>query len=388
MKLKALGDLDVKGKKILLRIDLNSSIYKGKVLESERFKLHAKTINNLKKRGAKVIILAHQGRPGKKDFTSLKQHAKILSKYSKINFVEDIIGMKMYKSVNKLKNGEALLLENVRFLDEEFESRKNNMLVKSLSSNTDIFVQDAFSVCHRDHVSVVALPKVMNSYAGPVLIEEFNALNKISKPKKPIVYVFGGEKVLDYFNLTKKAVKQKALILPCGYFGMLVLISQGYHLGKSEDMLKKAKLLKYLPQIKKLVQSRRVAIPVDFATGINGKRKDIRITNLPYNHLLEDIGFETAEEYVELLKKANTIFMKGTAGFAEDKKFRRGTEMILKAIANNKKAYSLIGGGSLSTLIKLLKINPKKYSYVSPSGGALVKYLSGEKLPGLEVLRK
>ena len=332
----AINDINVKGKRVLLRVDLNSSVIKGKVLESARFKEHAKTISELKKKKAKVIVLAHQSRPKEKNFIDLRQHTKILNKYVKINFVKGIINKRAIKKINSLKNGEALLLDNVRFLKEEFNLSKNNKLIKALASLSDIYVQDALSVCHRKNASVLGFPKVLPSYAGPVLVRELEVLSKIGSPKKPVVYIFGGVKSKDYIVLMKKAMKQKAIILTNG-----------------------------------LVKMKGVIVPIDY---VDSKHKDI--------------GEKTIKEYSKIIKSARTIFMKGAIGYIEDKKFQRGTKELLKVIGDNRKAFSIIGGGSLSTLIKELRINTNKFSYISLSGGALVKYLAGEKLPGLEVLKK
>ncbi len=315
-----LKDVNVKNKVVLLRVDLNSSVIGGKVLDSQRFKEHAETVKVLKRKGARVIILSHQGRPGGKDFTSLKQHAKILNKYVKVKFVEDVVGEKAIKAMFSLKPGEALLLDNVRKLKEEFKPGVNTKLVKILSKIADIYVQDAFSIVHRKQSSIVSFPKVLSSYVGPVLMKELTSLNKIKSPKKPIVYVLGGVKTKDYAPIIKKAKKQGAILI--------------------------------LP---------------------NKKQKDLLPAEI--------------EKYSEIIKKAKTVFMKGSLGYIEDKKFQKGTLEVLKAIASNKKAFKVIGGGSLVTLIKSARINTKKFSYISLSGGALLKYLAGEKLPGLEVLK-
>jgi len=329
-----LNKVNVKGKKVLLRVDLNSGICNGKVLDSPRFKEHAKTINELKKRKAKVIILAHQGRPSKSDFLGLKQHARILNKYTKIKFVQDIIGKKAIRMINGLKPGEALLLDNVRKLKSEFTPGVKNKFVETLSGLSDIYVQDALSVCHRKQTSIVSFPKKMPAYVGNVLRGELKALSKMKNPKKPIVYVLGGVKVKDYLGLIKKAKKEKSKVLGNG-----------------------------------LLKSKGVIPPLDYVGNF------------------QDIGPKTIKEYSKTLKNVRTIFMKGAMGKIEIKKFQKGTLSMLKAIASNKKAFKLIGGGSLVTLIKEARINTKEFSYISLSGGALIKYLAGEKLPGLEVLK-
>lgn len=335
-KLLTISKLKLSGKTVLLRVDLNSSIVNRKALDSMRFKEHAKTISFLKRKGARVVVLAHQGRPGAKDFTNLKSHAKILNKYVKIKFIQDVIGTKAINAINNLKNGEAILLDNVRKLKDEFKPSISSKFVKTLSSVADIFVQDALSVCHRKHASVVSFPKLIKSYTGLVLEGELKALSKIKKPQGPVVYILGGMKSKDYLELIKKAKHEKAVILTIGMINVPGVVKPfDYHYKKGED-----------------------------------------------------IGEKTIKEYLKFISGAKTIFMKGSVGRIEEKRFQNGTVKLLKAISSNRKAFSVIGGGSLLTIIKELRINTKKFSYVSLSGGALVKYLAGEKLPGLEVLKK
>jgi len=277
MGLRTLKGVDVKNKVVLLRIDLNSPFFKGKILESERFKAHASTIRFLKKKKAKIVIISHQGRPGSKDFIGLKQHAKILNKYTKVKFVDSVIGKKAVSAILSLKSGEAILLDNIRMVNGEFSSSSSTPFVRVLSSLANIYVQDAFSVTHRKQASITVLPEVMESYAGPVLFSEFNALNKIKYPKKPIVYVLGGIKVGDYKRLVNKARIQKATILSAG-----------------------------------TLKGPGVIMPLDFV----GEKK-------------KDIGEKTIGLYREYIHNARTIFMKGVLGYTEDERYKKGTISIL-----------------------------------------------------------
>ena len=181
MNLKTLKDFDVTQKRVLLRTDLNSDVEKGKVILSERIKEAALTINYLKKSKARIIILAHQGNKGKDDFLSLEAHAKFLNKYTKVSFVADTIGEKAKKAIEKMKAGDALVLENVRFLDDELDTQKEkNRLVKILVPLCDLYVNDAFSVCHRDQTSISLFPKYLPSCAVLLLERAISALEKIS----------------------------------------------------------------------------------------------------------------------------------------------------------------------------------------------------------------
>jgi len=219
--MKTLDSYNFKGKTVLVRSDLNSEVIKGKISQNERLKSSKKTISELLKKGAKVVVLAHQGRPKKKDFTSLKQHAKLLG----INFVPDIIGKKAVKAIKELKPKQALLLENVRKLKEEFEN-KNNKLVKTLVPLCDYYVNDAFSVCHRKQTSLIQFPKKLKSCIGRTLETELKHLKNL---KKDTIYILGGGKPNDVALLLNK--KQ---ILLTGDVANIGLQSRGYKIGKTE----------------------------------------------------------------------------------------------------------------------------------------------------------
>lgn len=380
--MKTLKDFDFKNKKVLLRSDINSDVLNKKVIPSERIKQAALTIEYLKKQKAKVVVIAHQGNPGKEDFISLKQHEKILNKFTKIKFIEDIIGKKAIDAINKLKPGEAILLENLRFNADELNfEKKDNSLVNTLVPLFDIYVNDAFSVCHRNNTSIVNFPKSLPSCAGLLLEKELDALKKISI--KDCLYILGGAKPEENIKLLKGKK-----VLACGLFAQLCLVSKGNDLGYQNEFLKKATLVKgeyseFLEKLRnKLVN---VELPNDFAVNFKGKRKEFSLEQFPLEYEIEDIGEKTQKRYLELIKKAPAIYMKGPAGNTSEKQFATGTEAILRA-ASESKGFTLVGGGHLSDAIEKYKIPKDKFGYISLSGGALLNYVAGEKLPGLEVL--
>jgi len=365
---------NLKNKIVLLRVDINSDIKNGKVILGERIKQSAETINLLKKRKAKTVVIAHQGRPGKSDFLSLKQHAKLLNKFTKIKFVDDIIGKKAEIEIKNLKNREAILLDNIRKLKDEFNPG-NNKIIKFFAPLVDIYVNDAFSVCHRKQTSIVSFPKYFKSCAGPFLEKEIDALKKIKI--KNCLYVLGGAKPSDNIKLFGKNK-----VLACGLFGQVCFINKGKKLGQQERYLKKGKYFIKIPKNK----LKNVETPVDFAVRINSKRIEIPVENFPSKYKIFDIGRLTIKKYAEEIKKAKAIYMKGPAGDCADKIFCKGTFAILRAISKNN-GFSLIGGGHLSDAVEASGISKKKFGHVSLSGGALLRYLAGEKLPGLEVLK-
>jgi len=380
--MKTLSKFNFKNARVLLRTDLNSDVYQGKLIESERIKESAKTINELKKKKAKVIVIAHQSQPGKSDFISLSQHAKLLNKYTKIKFVEDILGKKAVKEIENLKSGEAILLENIRFEKDEFkpERGKKNKLVK-LAEICDVYVNDAFSVCHRKQASIVLFPSYLPSFAGKLLEKEVNALKKIKI--KNCLFILGGAKPEDNLKLLGRNK-----VLACGLFGQLCLIASGKKLGAQNKFLKKEikDFDKVVNELKKKLKKVKIETPLDFAVKKNNKRFEILLQNFPNKYEIFDIGAETQKKFIKEIKKSKAIYMKGPAGYCADTKFSKGTITILKAIANNKKCFSLIGGGHLSDAIEISKIPKSKFSHISLSGGALLSYIAGEKLPGLEAL--
>ncbi|MCK5149615.1 phosphoglycerate kinase [Candidatus Pacearchaeota archaeon] len=369
--MKTLSDFNLKNKTVLLRTDLNSDVVNNKLLPSERIKKSVKTILELKKKKAKVVILAHQGRPKESDFISLKQHAKLLNKYVKVKFVKNIIGKKAEKEIKNLKSGEILLLENIRFLKDEFNPGKNK-IIKKLIPLLDFYVNDAFSICHRKQTSITSFPKYLPHCAGRLLEQEVKALKKIKI--KNCLYILGGAKPEDNIKLLKGNK-----VLACGLFGQLCTIAKGKNFGAQNRYLKNKLYL-----IKKLKKKlKNVLTPVDFAVKVNKKRKELLLKEFPSKYEIFDIGKKTIKEYIAEIKKAKAIYMKGPAGFCADKKFCKGTKAILNAITKHKR-FSLIGGGHLNDAIKT---NKNKFNHISLSGGALLRYIAGEKLPGLEVLK-
>jgi phosphoglycerate kinase len=381
MKVKTLDHFNTRGKTILVRADLNSEVVKGKVTLSERIIHSVQTIKELQKKGARVIVIAHQGSPEDKDFISLAQHARHLRKFLRIRFVNDVIGKKAVNAVKNLKHGEAILLENIRFEKDEFYPlKKHNSLIETLVPLVDAYVNDAFSVSHRTHTSLVSFPRFLPSFAGRLFEQEFKAIQKISL--RDSACILGGVKPEDNLKLLKGKK-----ILTCGMFCHLCLIAKGYRLGAQEIYLRKSiKNFNFIIQeIKKHL--RHIITPVDLALDDKGKRKEISLDKLPVNTRLFDIGTRTILLYKREIRNAKTLFVKGPSGLYTDKKFMKGTREVLKAISKAK-AFSVIGGGHSNEALNKCHIDKKKFGYVSLSGGALIQYLAGEKLPGIEALEK
>lgn len=389
-----LDDFDLNNKTVAVRIDLNSDVVDGKVLPNERFERHAKTIKELIEKNAKVILIAHQSRKGEPDFISLEQHAKILSEYvgKEIKFVKDVVGEEAKKAIKDLKSGEVLLLDNVRFLEDEdkeksIDEHQNSSLVNFLKNFIDYYVLDAFSVAHRSHSSIVGFAKVVPTIAGRVFEEEIENINKSLSPLGINAWLVGGAKIDDVIKVLDYMFKNKPesieLVLTGGLLANLFLLAMGYEIGKgSREVLEKKNLIKLLEKAKELYHKyyKEIEIPEDVAIEVDGKRVEKPIDQVPKDATILDIGSQTIENYKGLLKKCRSVIIKGPMGMFEKPGFEKGTKELLEYVSKLD-ITSLIGGGDTSVAINVLKI-PKTFTYISVGGGALITYLSGEKFPG------
>lgn len=401
-KILTLDDFDFKSKTVLVRVDFNSPIDLNtkKVLDDTRIKAHGETtIKELSQKGAKVVVLAHQGRPGDPDFTPLKEHAQILGKIlgKPVKYVDDVFGEKAQKAIKELKNSEILVLDNVRnFPDEQKkgtpEEHAKTEMVKKLAPLANVFVNDAFAAAHRAHVSIVGFTAVLPSAAGRIMERELKALGKVlHNPEKPCVYILGGAKADDSLKISQYVLKNKIAdhVLTGGVVGHLFLAAKGVDLGKPNmDFLEKKELMGLVPGIKELMGTYlgKAEVPVDLAVEANGKRLEIPIKKLPTNCPIFDIGADTVKKYDEIIKSAKSIVVSGPMGVFENKEFAFGTKKTFEAIAASK-AFSLVGGGHSIAAVEELGL-VKKMGYVSTAGGALIEFLMGEQLPGVVALER
>ena len=386
--MRNLNDVSLKGKRILLRVDLNSPIENGKIIINPRIKAHAGTIRELSDRGAKLIVISHQGRKGEHDFTSLEQHAKILKELAgrHVEFIDHVIGEEVKNAVMKLKDGEIIVLGNVRNLDDE--TKADGKIVHELTPLVDYFVLDALSIAHREHASVVGFTKTVPSYAGPVLAQELNALKRIDHGEK-IIFIIGGSKIHDAYLLLKRWLKLGRVekVLLAGVPGILSLHAHGHPVGPSYRHLEKLHLIHDEPELKAMMQQYDPLLrhPVDIAVDDHGQRKETGIENI--THEIKDIGPKTIALFQDEIKKAKIIIMNGSPGVYEEEQFGEGTKAILQAIAESS-AYSIIGGGHTITAIEKFNIPKEKFGYISLSGKAFLECLEGKELPALKALEE
>ncbi|ABL78175.1 phosphoglycerate kinase [Thermofilum pendens] len=400
--IKTLDDVDVRGKTVGVRVDFNSPVdpQTKRLLDDTRIRAHAETtIRELVEKKAKVVVLSHQGRKGDPDFTSLREHAEVLSRLvpARVKFVDDIFGEKAVKEIKALSPGEVLVLENVRMWDGEAknaspEEHAKTPLVQALAPLLEVYVVDAFSAAHRPHASLVGFaPVVKHFVAGRVMERELQALYRVrNNPERPCVYVIGGAKAEDTAEIISSVLGNNIAdkVLTGGLAANLLLHSSGKKIGDvNVSVLKEKGFLDLEPELKKLLDKYgdRIVLPVDLAVEESGKRVEVGVDSVP-NLPIKDIGSRTAEEYARIISEARTVVMNGPMGVFEDEKFSLGTKKVFEAMASSK-AFTLIGGGH--TIAAASKLGfADKLSHVSTGGGALIEYLIKGTLPVIEVLKK
>ena len=396
-----MDDFDPAGKTVLVRVDINAAIENGRIQDSERLEAHGRTIAELSEKGAKIVILAHQGRAGDKDFSRLEQHAALLSKHvgKKVKYVPDLSGKTTLAAIRKMSGGKVFLLENVRmYAEENLDGKKTPfekaLYVQELSSVCDVFVNDAFSAAHRAQTSLMGFAHTLPAYAGRVMQHEYHAVQKAtSHAQKPVVQLLGGGKPDEPLGLMAYALEhdQADMILTSGVLGELCLMAKGKKLGRKEQWLKDQGYLAYMPKVQELVKKfeDKIDVPGDFAyADEHGIRVEVKLEELPdLQQNVFDIGTNTAHAYARHIKAAKTVYLKGPLGAYEQKAFERGTRLVLQAMMDTK-AFTLLGGGHTITALQKFDFAFKKFGHVSLAGGALLDMLQGKKLPAIEALKE
>jgi phosphoglycerate kinase len=395
-----LDDIDVSGKTVLVRVDFNTPVdpETKRLLGDARIKLHIKTLKELSAKGAKTVILAHQGRKGDPDFIHLEEHAEILRKASclPVKYVDDVTGDKAKKAIEELRPGEILVLDNVRFNPDETknlspEEHAESSLIKSLASLADIYVFDGFSVAHRSHASVVGFTAVLPSVAGRVLEKELEALDKITREvKKPFLCLLGGSKVEKASDFIEYVLAGGAdLVLTGGLAANLMLLASGKDIGKpSLAALERKNLIKSTERMADILKRNpgKIKFPVDVAVkDADGRRIEIDASQLPSEFPILDVGSKTIEQYVGYIRNARTILVSGPLGVYEIEGFEKGTYEVFKAIAESR-CLAIASGGHTASALKRFGLTGRFY-HVSLAGGAFLEYFMGKKLPGVEALK-
>ncbi|MEX2348621.1 MAG: phosphoglycerate kinase [Nitrosopumilaceae archaeon] len=394
MRLLTLEDFDTKGKTVFLRVDMNSPIDPKtmEILETSRIRESTESLKDLEE--AKVVIASHQGRVGNKDYTGMESHAKVLEKIlnRKIKYVEDVIGSEAQREIKNMKNGDILLLDNLRLCAEEnYEfapaEAANTIMVSRLSKLFDLCVLDSFPSSHRSHPSIVGFSYVLPACAGRLVEREVRKLDEImTVAKGPHVVVLGGSKVMDRLEAIKTLIESGRAdqVLLTGVIANVFLRAQGrikssLDIKREEEVVAKAhSLIGEHPDV--------FTTPVDVAIDKNGTRVEMDIRELGKEDKILDLGPKTVEHYTKSIHSAGTVFISGPAGFFENEKFKFGTEGLLRAVAGSF-ATTIVSGGHLTAALKRYGL-AEKINHISTAGGALVLYLAGIKLPMIQSLEE
>ena len=392
-----MDDVILDNKRVLVRVDFNSPMDpSGNILDDKRIKSHLDTLRALE--DCRVVLMAHQSRAGKKDYTTLEAHARQATRLLRrdVVYIDDIFGSHAREAIKSLIPGEVILLENTRFYAEENMNRTpadhaKSHMVKKLAPLFDLFINDAFAVSHRSHCSVVGFTEVLPSIAGILMDKEITALDKGMKGNEhPTVFSLGGTKADDSIKVTKNVLGRGGAdkILTSGVVATVFMMAAGIDVGDANrKFVEDQEYLEQIPIAAKLLREYpgKIAMPVDVALNKNGERVEVAVDTLPTDLPIADIGLETIVNYSKDLKDARVTVTNGPTGIFEQEKFRLGTAELLKAATQS--GYSIVGGGHSIAAIDQLGLE-SKFSHVSMGGGASITYLSGEPLPGIEALKK
>ena len=388
---KTVRDVDVDGKRVIMRVDFNVPLKDGVVTDDTRVRAAIPTIKYLKEHNAGIVLMSHLGRPkgdGPEPELSLKPAADKLAELTgyEVKFVDDTYGEKAEKAVSEVKPGDILVLENVRFL--KAEKKNDPEVAKKLASYGDIFVLDAFGTAHRAQGSVVGPAEFIPAVAGFLLEKEVDTLTSIfAEPERPFVAIVGGSKVSSKIGVLDHLIDSADTLIIGGGMAYTFFLAKGYSVGtslKEEDWIERAgEMLK-----KAEAKGCKILLPVDnvvadhFGEDATGEVVDSDKT--PDDRMGMDIGPKTVELYCEAVKAAKTVFWNGPMGVFEMDQFAKGTEAVARAIANSD-CTSIIGGGDSVAAINKFGL-ADKMSWISTGGGASMELVEGKALPGVEAL--
>lgn len=408
IKMNALKGLDIKGKKILFRPDINSPVdpKTKKIVNENRLKKNAVTLKYMLENGAAVAVIAHQGdTQDYQNLIPLEEHAEKLATLTgyPVHYIDDVCGPAAIEAVKSLPAGEAIILGNLRYLGEELSTFSNFVKltaeemqsvwhIRRLSPLFDLYVNDAFSAAHRGAPSMIGFPYALPAAAGFQFFNEYAALLQVKdNAEHPCMFVLGGAKISDAFGMMETVLKNGTAdkILTTGVTGIIMHIANGVTFGPTQmQFLKDRDMLAFVEPAKQYLAQfpGQLELPRDFAYMKDCVRVECTIDELPEDAQMLDIGAQTIADYQALLAEAKTIFANGPAGVYEQPGFETGTRGIWQGIADSD-AYSVIGGGdTVSSATRLIDLS--KISYVCTAGGAMVRFMGGKKLPLIQAMEQ
>ena len=405
--IKTLDEFDFNGKTVLCRVDMNQPVDKATdTLKSiNRIQACAPTLKELANKGAKVVVMAHQGSDIEyKNFYTTRPHAKVLEELLKrpVKFIDDVCGPAARAEIKALKNGEILLLDNVRFESEEqtlfemklcltHEEQAKTHVVRMLAPLGDIYVCDAFAAAHRDQPTLCGFEQIMPSAMGRLFEKEYRAVSKVMEtPEHPCVFVLGGSKISDAFMMMETVLSRGIAdtVLTGGLVANILLAAAGEDIGEgSLAFIRKSNYEDWIEKIKPLYEKYKsqIVLPKDLAYVQDGVRKEAKVGEIPSHAGLVDIGHEAVDEYRKYILEAKTVCINGPMGIFEEEITEYGTKGVWLALADCE-GYTLIGGGDSVTATEKYDLKDKM-SYICTAGGALIRFLSGEELPVVKALR-
>ena len=403
----SLDDYDVKGKTVLCRIDINQPVDKktNTLKDTTRIKACIPTLKELSDRGAKLVLMAHQGSDIEyKNFYTTEPHAKVLSGFlnKEVQFIDDVCGPAARAKIAALEEGEILLLDNVRFVAEEqtlfemklqltHEQQAQTLVVQKLAPLGDLYVCDAFAAAHRDQPSLCGFEQVLPSAMGRLFEQEFCVISEImEEPKRPCVFVLGGAKISDAFMMMSTVLEGGIAnkVLAGGVVANILLAAAGENIGSgSLDFIKKSNYFEFIEKAKVIYEKYHdsIILPKDLAYVQDGVRMEAQVGNIPADASLVDIGEKTVGIYKDVIFNAATVFVNGPMGIFEKAETEYGTKAVWEALGDTK-AYTVAGGGDSIAAINKYNL-ADKISYICTGGGALIRFLTGEELPVVAALR-
>ena len=405
--IKTLDEFDYRGKTVLCRVDINQPVDRatGTLRSTTRIRACVPTIRELSDKGARVVLLAHQGSDIEyKNYYTLRLHRAVLEELlgRPVQFVEDVCGPAAQEAVRSLKDGEILLLENVRYMAEEqtlfelklkltHEQQAQTVVVRKLAPLADLYVCDAFAAAHRDQPSLCGFEQVLPSAMGRLFEKEYCVISELMEsPARPCTFVLGGAKISDAFLMLETVLRGGAAdrVLTGGLVGNILLAAEGEEIGKgSLDFIYKSNYGEYIDVAKGLLEkyADRIVLPEDLAWLENGERREAAVGSIPADIASLDIGSKTAENYRRLIESSATVFVNGPMGVFEQETTELGTKTVWLALGATR-AYTVVGGGdSITATSKYGQTD--NIDYICTGGGALIRFLTGEELPVVKALR-
>ena len=403
-----LDEFDLAGKTVLCRVDINQPVdpKTGTLKSINRIQACVPTVRELSERGAKVVLLAHQGSDIEyKNFYTTAPHAKVLSELleREVRFIDDVTGPAAREAIRSLENGEILLLDNVRFCSEEqtlfemklclsHEQQAKTQVVQKLAPLADLYICDAFAAAHRDQPSLCGFEQVLPSAMGRLFEQEFCVVSGLMEsPARPCVFVLGGAKVSDAFMMMETVLKGGAadMVLTGGLVGNILLAAKGEQIGSASlDFIVRSNYGEFIESSKALLArfGEKIVLPLDGAyLDAEGHRKEAKVGAIPAEAGLLDIGQETAKLYKKIILAAKTVFVNGPMGVFEKPETEYGTRVVWQALAETE-AYTVLGGGDSITATEQYGL-VDQMGYLCTGGGALIRFLTGEELPVVKALR-